>query len=295
MKFAIISPVRNEEQYILTTIKCMISQSHLPSKWVIVNDGSTDKTEEIVRFYLEKYSFMKYISLKDRGYRKPAVGVMNSFYEGFNSLDINDYDIIAKFDGDLDFPSNMLETISNAFMSDAKLGVTGGTRYEKKRSEQNLSKVLVPKGFVGGPFKFYRKDCFKDIGGLIIRAGWDGVDTIKAQMKGWKTGEIDSLKIVHLKSTGTANGEGFKKAYQKYGDVSYYMGGYFWYFLVRAIMRSFEAKNPKAGYYMLNGYLTSKFKKLPRENSQFRKFLRRKQLNNITYWLKYIPKYFNIY
>jgi len=290
MKFVIITPVRNEEQYISITMKCMIRQTVMPIEWIVVNDGSTDNTEIIIKELMERNSFIKYVCLKDRGFRKPGQGVIEAFYEGFKKIENTDYDILAKLDGDLEFPPDTLEKISNAFKNHPKLGITGGTRYERKKNQGPFRKVLVPKGFVGGPFKFYRKQCFEDIDGLTKRAGWDGVDTIKANMNGWRTGEIESLKIVHLKPTGTAECEGLIKACEKYGDVCYYMGGYLWYFFLRIIGRSLEARNPKVGYHILRGYLRSKKKNEPRESHEFRSYLKKKQAQNMIYWFKLAVK-----
>lgn len=284
MKFVIITPVRNEDQYISTTMKSMITQTLLPLEWIIVNDGSTDNTENIINDLMKGKSFIKYIGLKDRGWRKPGKGVIESFYEGFTKIETKNYDILAKFDGDLEFPPYTLEKISTAFSKDPKLGITGGTRYERKRKDQFLHKVLVPKGFVGGPFKFYRRECFEDINGLIRRAGWDGVDIIKANMMGWRTGELESLKIIHLKPTGTAEGEGLMKANEKDGDINYYMGGYVWYFLLRVLGRSLEGRSAKIGYYMIRGYLKSWYINEKRESMEFRRHLKRIQIKNIVFW-----------
>lgn len=285
MKFVIITPVRNEEKYISTTIECMLKQSLRPVEWIIVNDGSRDKTEELIRDQIFGNAFIKYLRLEDRGFRKPGQGVVETFYEGFRTMKSQGYDVLAKFDGDLDFPSETLETIARAFREDHDLGVTGGTRYERPNDYESFKKVIVPKGFVGGPFKFYRRECFEEIGGLIKRAGWDGVDTIKANMRGWRTGEIESLKIYHLKPTGSAKGEGLAKACQKYGDVAYYMGGYLFYFLLRVTMRSLEGRSAQIGYHMVKGYLNSKSQNEPRESEEFRKYLKKIQLQRMSYWL----------
>jgi hypothetical protein len=148
--------------------------------------------------------------------------------------------------------------------------------------------VTVAKGHVTGAFKFYRKKCFEDIGGLVPRAGWDGVDIVKARMKGWETGEIDSLKLFHLRPTGTAKGEGLKKAYEKYGDISYYMGGYFWYFILRVIVRSLKRRNPRIGFHMMKGYLTSRKNGLERESTDFRAALRKLQLERMAFSMKHL-------
>ena len=208
MRIVIITPTRNEEKYIRTTIECMIQQTVLPIKWVIVNDGSTDKTGNIIQQFYEKYPFIEYVSLADRGYRQPGKGVVEAFYEGYKKVEAFDFDIVAKFDADLEFPPDTLEKICQAFENAPLLGIAGGTQYEQSNNHGPFKKIYTPEGYVCGTNKFYRKKCFEDIGGLISRAGWDGIDNIRANMKGWKTGEVESLTIHHLKSTGTANGEG---------------------------------------------------------------------------------------
>jgi glycosyltransferase involved in cell wall biosynthesis len=271
MKFIIITPTRNEEKYIEETLSSMLSQTLHPLKWIIVDDGSTDKTSDIIKRYMKKADFIEYLYRENRGFRKPGQGVVEAFYEGYSSIKDFNYDVISKLDADLKLPPETLEIIAKSFQSDVTLGITGGTRFERSGKHKDFRKVLVPKGFVGGPNKFYRKQCFEDIQGLIPRAGWDGVDTIKANMKGWKTGELDSIKILHLKPTGTAKGEGLARACEKYGDVSYYMGGYFWYFLVRMVGRSRKNMNPRIGFYMMKGYLNSLLHREKRQSESFRK------------------------
>jgi len=287
MKVVIITPARDEAQYISKTITCMVEQTIYPVQWIIVDDGSKDSTGKIVQDFMKKYSFIDYIYIPDRGYRKPGAGVVTAFYEGYNLIKNHDYDIIAKMDADIRLPKNMIEIICNAFKQNDRLGITGGTQYERINSKSDYNRVLVPKGFVLGPQKFYRRKCFEDIGGLIFRAGWDGVDIIRANMSGWETGEIESLKVYHLRTTGTAIGEGLIRACQKYGDVSYYMGGYLWYFIIRILARSIEARNLKVGFYMAKGYFESWRSKVKRENYDFRSFLKRKQIENIIEWMKY--------
>lgn len=289
MKIVIITPTRNEEKYIRTTIECMIKQTVLPIKWVIVNDGSTDKTGDIIQQFIERYPFIEYVSLADRGYRRPGKGVVETFYEGYKKVEAFDFDIVAKFDADLEFPPDTLEKICQAFKNDHLLGIAGGTQYEQSNNHGPFIKIYTAEGYVCGTNKFYKKNCFEDIGGLIRRAGWDGVDNIRANMKGWETGEVKSITIYHLKSTGTAHEEGVKKACEKYGDISYYMGGYFWYFILRVFGRSIESKNPKVGFFMLKGYLNSLVKNVNREPKEFRDFLKKKQLQQIALLFK---KYF---
>ncbi len=285
LKFVIITPTRNEEQFIETTIRCMARQTHPPLKWVIVNDGSNDGTATILDRAAREVSFISVLHLPDRGYRKPGQGVIEVFYEGYKKIEGHDYDVLAKFDADLEFEPGMLERIGREFMNNDKLGITGGTIYTA--GERGLVRDAVPDGFVQGAVKFYRAACFRDIDGLICRSGWDGVDNIRANMHGWDTYEIRDLKVIHLRPTGTASGEGEKRACMKYGDVSYYMGGYFWYFLLRVVGRSLAGRSWRPGYYMLKGYWHAWKARSERATVPFRKYLKSKQLSGIRNMLPY--------
>ncbi|GBD86133.1 N-glycosyltransferase [bacterium BMS3Abin03] len=287
MRIAIITPVRNEAAHLEKTIECMLHQDHFPNIWIIVNDGSTDDTEMLLQNY-SYINFIKVLTLKNRGFRQPGKGVIDSFYAGYNLIEdrICDFDIISKFDGDLSFQPDTLHEISKAFKMDSKLGIIGPTLKESSADGKVLHKLLIPKGMVNGPMKFYRKECFFEIGGLIRRAGWDGVDTVKANMLGWNTGELNYVMAIHLRPTGTNPAEGEKRAGIKYGDVSYFMGGSFWYFILRVIGRSFEGKSWKIGWYMLIGYFYSMFKIRERETKEFRKYLKLQQINNLIFYLK---------
>jgi glycosyltransferase involved in cell wall biosynthesis len=288
VKIIIITPVRDEEEYIKFTIESVIAQTLLPYKWVIVDDGSSDNTGKIIQSYIDKVPFLQYVRVDDRGYRKPGQGVVQAFYEGFKKIEHLDYDVIAKMDGDLQFGRETFQTIVKKFEDEPQLGVTGVVRYERTTKEDQLTRVTVAKGHVTGAFKFYRKNCFEDIGGLVPRAGWDGVDIVRARMKGWETGEIDSLKLYHLRPTGTAKGEGLKKAYEKYGDISYYMGGYLWYFILRVVVRSLKRRNPRIGLYMMKGYFNSRRNGVERESPDFRTALRKLQLERIVFSTKHL-------
>ena len=291
MKIVIITPARNEEEYVRETIESIIQQTVKPIRWIIVDDGSTDKTVEIIENYTKDFSFMELLKRPNRGFRRPGEGVIESFYEGYNLIKNIEYEIVAKLDADLKFPNNTLELIVNAFEKDKSLGITGGTRYEEIKGKSGYQKIFIQKGYVGGAYKFYRRECFYEIGGIIHRAGWDGVDIVKANMKGWKTGELKDVRIIHLRPTGTSDGEGLKRACMKYGDISYYMGGHFWYFLLRVVGRSILNSNYKTGFYMLKGYLNSKRNKLERESRPFRKFLKKTQRDIIRYHIKNIIQF----
>ena len=235
MNVVIITPSRNEGKFIGNTIECMKHQTVFPKQWIIVNDGSNDNTDDIVKKYIEELPFITYISIGDEGYRLPGSGVVDTFYSGYKYIKY-DYDVISKLDADVQFSPNMIEIIIKCFKENSKLGITGPVQYEKINNRGDYKKIYCPKGYVAGPHKFYRKECLRDINGLVRRAGWDGVDIIKANMKGWETGEIEDLVLYHLKSTGTSKGEGIKNASLKYGDIKLLHGRVFLVFPAESVL-----------------------------------------------------------
>jgi poly-beta-1,6-N-acetyl-D-glucosamine synthase len=284
----VISPVRDEEEFLPGAIECIRLQSLQPVQWIVVDDGSVDKSEEIVRRAMPDMPYLKYLKSADRGFRKPGGGVVETFNVGVNGVEIKDYDYIVKLDVDLMFRKDTFRSIVDEFEHDQKLGIAGPRRYEQVYRGSHYVHSSGPRYFVGGPMKFYKRECYDAIGGLVTRAGWDGVDTIKAQMKGWATKELEMVEIYHLRPTGTASGEGIKRACYKYGDVVYYMGGNFLIFLARATYRAIEAKRPQVFIYMLSGYFISLFRKVERQSKSFRRFYKKLQRESFMDWIKYI-------
>jgi poly-beta-1,6-N-acetyl-D-glucosamine synthase len=289
MNMCIISPVRDEASHIYQYLKAVMPQLTISDLWIVVDDGSTDETYNILEKYKkEKFERLHLVKVANRGFRNPGGGVIEAFYYGLNNIDINRFDIIVKLDADLEIPDNMFSEIKEAFAKDPNLGITGATIWELPFNQQcgEIRPRIVPEDFVGGPDKFYRRKCFQEIGGLSKRSGWDGVDTIKANMLGWTTKELLQLKVVHRRPTGLSTQEGVKYACRKYGSVSYYMGGYVWYFLIRCFARAIQSKNIMVAWFMLEGYLNSLKNKETQEGIKFRKYLKKVQRKRFVYWVR---------
>lgn len=206
MEFYIVIPVHNEEQYIGQTLDSIVLQTLLPKKVIVVNDASTDKSQEIIDKYEIKYPFIEGVYFDSQKNHQPGTKVIEAFYEGYKFLD-NDYDIICKFDGDLIFPPDYLEVLAQTFQEDATIGMAGGFCYVEKNGTWQLEN-LTNKDHIRGALKSYRKACFEQIGELKIAMGWDTVDELLAQYYGWEVKTISSLHVKHLKPTG--------KSYTKY-------------------------------------------------------------------------------
>jgi glycosyltransferase involved in cell wall biosynthesis len=203
LNYAVVTPVRNEAEYIEMTIRSMVQQTIKPTEWVIVDDGSTDGTCDIVNQYRSGNPWIKLVHRKDRGKRQRGRGVVEAFYDGYNTLQ-KDFNFIVKLDSDLSFECHYFESLLKQFAINPHLGVTGGAVYEKLDGKHWV--LQSHRDHVRGPTKVYRKACFEAIGGLAPTLGWDGLDEWKALSKGWEVQSFMDLKVYHYRITGGATG-----------------------------------------------------------------------------------------
>ncbi len=223
MKYYIIIPAYNEEAFMAMTLQSLVEQTVLPSKIVVVNDNSTDKTPEIVSEFSERFPFITLVNKKSDAIHLPGSKVIHAFHEGEKNID-DDYDIIVKVDADLIFPNNYFETIIKHFQSDSKIGMAGGFCYIEKNGDWILEN-LTDKDHIRGALKAYRKETYKQIGGLKPAMGWDTVDELLCKFYGWKVVTDESLHVKHLKPTGASYN---KAARYKQGEAFYSLGyGFF--------------------------------------------------------------------
>jgi glycosyltransferase involved in cell wall biosynthesis len=219
MKYYIIIPAYNEEAFMALTLQSLVEQTVLPSKIVVVNDSSTDSTAEIVTSFSEKFPFITLVNKKSDAIHLPGSKVIQAFHEGEKHID-DDYDIIVKVDADLIFPNNYFETIIKHFQSDAKIGMAGGFCYIEKNDDWILEN-LTDKDHIRGALKAYRKETYKQIGGLKPAMGWDTVDELLCKFYNWKVVTDESLHVKHLKPTGASYN---KAARYKQGEAFYSLG-----------------------------------------------------------------------
>ncbi len=223
MKYYIIIPAYNEEAFMAITLQSLLEQTVLPSKIIVVNDSSTDTTAEIVTSFSEKFPFITLVNKKSDAIHLPGSKVIQAFHEGEKNIDDN-YDIIVKVDADLIFPNNYFETIIKHFQSDSKIGMAGGFCYIEKNGDWILEN-LTDKDHIRGALKAYRKETYKQIGGLKPAMGWDTVDELLCKFYNWKVVTDESLHVKHLKPTGASYN---KAARYKQGEAFYSLGyGFF--------------------------------------------------------------------
>jgi biofilm PGA synthesis N-glycosyltransferase PgaC len=248
--YVVITPVRNEAEFIEKTIHSMIQQTIRPTEWVIVNDGSTDETAEIVARYAAKYPWIRLVNREDRGARQRGKGVVEAFYTGYETL-AQDYDFIVKLDGDLSFEPTYFESLWREFASNPRLGIAGGGVYEKLDGK-NWVLEDPSRDHVRGPTKVYRRACFEAIGGLVPALGWDGVDEWKAFTLGWEVQSFPELKVLHHRITGTATGSLKSRIEQGYG--AHYMGYHPLFIIARGIWYMFMRPYLVGGMVMMIAY-----------------------------------------
>ncbi|MBD0725563.1 glycosyl transferase family 2 [Flavobacterium sp. L1I52] len=277
MNYYLVIPAHNEEEFIALTLESLVSQTLLPKKVVIVNDNSTDKTAEIVQAFAKENPFISLVEKKSSAIHLPGSKVIQAFQTGFETLD-DDYDVIVKLDADLIFPTNYFETITKHFQSDERIGMVGGFCYIEKNGEWVLEN-LTDKDHIRGALKAYRKETFKQIGGLRPQMGWDTVDELLCKFYNWKVVTDASLKVKHLKPTG-ANYN--KTARYKQGEAFYTLGYGFWITAIASAKLAMMKKKPFLFLDYIKGFLKAKSEKKPLlVNEEQAKFIRQYRLKKM--------------
>ncbi len=281
-RYLLITPCRDEAEYIERTIKSVGAQSVVPTKWIIVDDGSTDDTPRILADAAAKFPFIEIVNRKDRGRRKVGPGVIEAFYAGLDTIDLADFDYVCKFDGDLILPPRYFEILMTKMEADPQIGNLSGKTYIRTASDRLVSERMGDENAIG-PSKFYRVACFEDIGGFVHEISWDGIDGHQCRRKGWIASSIDEpdLVIEHLRPQGSSE-QGIWTGRMRWGRGKYFMGSSITYVLAVSMYRAFERPFFIGGFGILCGYLMATFRKLPRYNDrEYRKFFRRYEFRSL--------------
>lgn len=278
-KYIIVSPVRNEENNIKKTIKSVISQTLTPSRWVIVDDGSSDGTVNIIEEYVAQNDWITLLKLKDRGYYDLAGGgEIKAFYAGLNTIDNMEYEYLAKLDGDISFDEHYFANLLNEFSKNEKLGIASGTCFSS-----NGKSLVVEKSYkyhVRGAARVYRRQCWEAIGGVIDKLGWDAVDVYKARMLGWDTCSFAEIHMNHHVKTWTKGGVLRGKVRQ--GRLCYVMGMHPLFFLAKAVVMIVSKPFLLGAFMMGCGYLKSSILQEERVvDKELMNYIRKDQLRRL--------------
>lgn len=276
--YVLISPCRNEASYMKETLDSVLQQSVLPAKWVIVDDGSTDATPQILAEYAARHDWIQIVTRKDRGHRAVGPGVVDAFYEGFAAINPDDYEFLCKLDLDLRLPPRYFEILMQKMHADPLIATCSGKAYLQENgqlvNERHGDETSL------GMTKFYRVTCFKAIGGFVREVMWDGIDCHQCRMQGWKACSWDEpeLRFVHLRPMGSSQ-QSVYVGRMRHGYGQYFMGTGFLFMAASALSRVNQKPYVLGSAAMLWGWISSALTGKPRyENDAFRKFLRRYQM-----------------
>jgi len=286
MPYVLITPARNEAGFIEKTIQSMIDQTVLPVKWVIVNDGSTDDTGNIIKRYLPTHGWMELVEMpqrKDRSFAKKV----HSFNAGFERVKECPYDVIGNVDADISFEKDHFEFLLSKFREDPALGVAG-TVFREDGGYSSEADSFEGHTHVSGQCQLFRRRCFTEIGGYVPHraGGIDWIAVVTARMRGWKTQSFREKWFFHHRHLGTAERGPLASSFS-YGEKDYYMGGHpIWEFFRVAYRMT---KNPYliSGGALGLGYIWAFVSRTPRPvSSEFIKFHRGEQMTKLKAILK---------
>jgi poly-beta-1,6-N-acetyl-D-glucosamine synthase len=253
-RYLIVSPVKDEERYVERTLRSVTLQTVLPVRWIIVDDGSKDGTAEIVRRYVRDHPWIEMVWRDNSGARQPGSAVMHAFYHGLQQAQGVSFDYLVKLDCDLELPHDYFERLLERFEAEPRLGIASGVYLEEGAKGWNA--VRMPAYHAAGASKVMRVRCFEEMGGFVRERGWDTVDEVRAQVKGWATRHFTDIQFRHLKPEGS--GIGSLRTNLMHGDVYYLTGGGLPFLLLKVAHRMFSGSPLLlGGMAMLWGYLRS--------------------------------------
>lgn len=262
----VISPCRNEAAYMHRTLDTMVAQTQRPDLWLIVDDGSTDETPEILAEYAAQHNWIRILTQKDRGHRAVGPGVVEAFYAGLNSVsNAKNYAFLSKLDLDLVLPPRYFQTLVDRMLADPRLGTCSGKPYIRQRgrlvSERKSDDMSV------GMTKLWRTACFDAIGGLVREVNWDAIDCHKARFLGWRALSWDhpDLNFEHMRPMGSSQ-TSIYVGKRRYGFGQHFMGTDPFYFCITTAYRAFEPPFLVGSMAALQGYFGSMLKNNRRQD-----------------------------
>jgi biofilm PGA synthesis N-glycosyltransferase PgaC len=275
-RYLLISPCRDEAQYLRRTLDSVSAQSVPPALWVVVDDGSTDETPAILEEYARRLPYIRAVRRTDRGRREVGPGVIEAFYTGLNTVRLEDFDYVCKLDMDLDLPVRYFELLMERMESDPRIGTNSGKPWFVNPQTGALTPEVCGDEMSVGMTKFYRVACFREIGGFVRQVMWDGIDCHRARMLGWAAESVDDepLRFIHLRPQG-ASQKGIWTGRLRKGFGQYFMGTSPLYYLAVVAYHAPAYPAVIGSVAMFWGYFRSWLKRLPRyDDPEFRRFLR---------------------
>ncbi|HVH89484.1 MAG TPA: glycosyltransferase family 2 protein [Terriglobales bacterium] len=285
LKYVLVTPARDEVQFVELLIKSVVAQKVRPIKWVIVSDGSTDGTDEVVEKYSAEYPWIELVRMPQRDKRDFA-GKVYAFNAGYARVKNLEYDAIGSMDADISFGPDYFSLLLVKLAEDPRLGLVG-TPFEDG-SHQTYDYRFTSIEHVSGACQLFRRLCFEDIGGYVpVKAG--GIDqfaVLAARMKGWKTRTFTEKVCKHHREIGTAV-RGELAARFSQGVKDYAFGGHPVWELFRFAYQMTRRPILVGGLALGSGYIWAAVQRLerpiPREMVAFRKHEQMQRLKSLLF------------
>jgi poly-beta-1,6-N-acetyl-D-glucosamine synthase len=283
-RYVIVSPCRDEEQYMRSTLDSVVAQTCPPALWVIVDDGSRDRTPDILAEYAARHPFIRVVRREDRGARAVGPGVIEAFYAGLATVELDLFDYVCKLDLDLELQPAYFERVMQEMEAEPRLGNFSGKAYMRAPDGRLTPERMGDENAVGAA-KFYRTAAFKAIGGFVRQVSWDGIDGHMCRMKGWiaRSQDRPDLRFIHLRQMGSSQ-HSLWVGRMRWGFGKYYMGSALYYVAAVSLYRMLERPYFLGGWGILWGYLKAMMAGKPRfVDAGFRRFLRCFELRSLLF------------
>jgi len=279
-KYVIVTPAHNEGQMMTGLIESVVAQRYLPIRWVIVSDGSTDSTDEIVKRWSVKYPWIELNVLAQGGERNFARKVY-AVKAGIERLEELDYEVLVCMDADLMVDSHYFEYLIGKLQQDSSLGIVGSALVEDGVQLYDYRYVNIE--HVSGGCQVFRRQCYEGIGGYLpIKSGAiDNIAVVMARMHGWKTRTFPEVHYVHRRMMGTAESNSLRARFH-YGKKDFMIGNHPVWELFRCLYQMRKKPFIVGGLSLAAGYFLSVLRRVKRPVSdEFVRFYRAEQLRRL--------------
>lgn len=279
LSYVLVTPARNEEHNIGRVIESVVAQTVLPMRWVIISDGSTDGTDDIVKTYQRKYSWIEFIRMPEHRDRHFAAKV-KCFNSGYNKVKGLDFRVIGNLDADISFEDDYFRFLIDKFAADPLLGVAGTPFVEDgKHYDYRFTNIE----HVSGACQLFKRECFEEIGGYlpIKGGGIDWVAVTTARMKGWKTQTFTGKTCLHHRKMGTGN-TSHMMIWFRQGRKDYILGNHPLWEVFRSCYQMTKRPFIIGGWLLIIGFLFEVLKKTNRPiPNNLVEFVRKEQMQRL--------------
>lgn len=268
-RYIIVTPVRDEEQYLGATIASVAGQVERPKVWVLVDDGSTDRTPEILAAAAKEHDWIRVHKMPPRKERILGAGVVQAFKSGLATVDLSDIEFISKLDADLELDPLYFTRLMGYMDQQPRLAIASGQAWV--RDEQGIE--YYERGAEEMPIgqaKLYRRAALDDIGGLVEKLAWDGIDSHEARVRGWVARVFPDreLRVITLRPEG-ASDRSVLRGRRRRGRGQWILGGDPFFFVASALLRMRDTPAVLGSINTIFGYFAAALTGVERHGSPY--------------------------